>query len=388
MEDRILDLKWYIPDLSEFEISIYLEKYWELDASGFQSAVFNEQREKNLSFDTELLEDLRNDPDFICHYRSKDNLVLITPEYFTNLQIKNFLKSHAVSIPLENWTSMLTAFKIPPKNFFPEDIAFNPNWLYFKDKFIFLHPFFWSLDDFWIDYLELYGLYKNSWVSFQIAIDFSRIVSLQHYRRIALEWARYYWKPYSDTLLLLEWYEPYFIKYIRDEEFNKFFDNKILFTEFLIDPVHQTIYIEEISEIENWGYIVNRFIHCLYDRSSWKVTHMDWSLLYYDKWNYSLRKDVTLEKKPRFAVKKEKVFRIDWPINISDWKCLMFSFFYWNEMVIEYFDEEHFECYKKEFQSWWRNAYSMEKYSNETDIFLEQAIREEYEQWPAYIIFK
>ena len=286
--DKSLELDRYVPDLIDEEKEYYLKKYLNVDYFVFFDEFIKEQRVKNQMFIKDPISLLNEDEDFLKLWEKRDNLVQLVPEYFTNNNIKNFLTNHSTSVMFKQWSWCWGSVKILPMFFKENDIAFSPEWVYYKNYFIFLHPILFQLDLFWVDFLETYWKLHKNWVVFKICLDLNTMVSLDHYRRIELEKGILYWKPYSDDNLF-EWNkEAYFTKLIRDEKVEKYQGNNITSTEFLIDQKNGSFEIEEIIA-KDWIYI-NRYIHTLFDINTKNIIHFDGSLLTYNKDSYNNRK--------------------------------------------------------------------------------------------------
>lgn len=380
-QSKVEDLKRYIPDLTDVEIDLYIEKYWWLKEPDFLDKVCSIQKLKNTNYEETLTANLWIDQDFLSQFNTDDKLIRISKQRFWNRKIKNYIQNHSICIP---WTNCISVFRQPFENLNDEDFAYSPKWLYFKDFYIELHPFLQRNEGFWIEFVECFWKYWSNWSVFQIAVWVDKIVCNDQYRRVELDKWLYYWKPYSDELLIANNKGVFFTKYIRDDWLEELQKNCIPFTEFVIDNNKKSIQIEEISE---WVDICNRYIHCQFDSDKWVITHFDGSLLYYDPIEYEQRKLTTLDKNPRYAKNKEKVFRIDWAISISDWKRILYNFFYGNEMVIEYFDPWRHKEYLTELKI---RPFSNEaiKLARQRDKeFFVKAIERNYERyWQAFFI--
>lgn len=347
-DERKRLLKRYIPDLNDQDIMFYSALYPHLD-DYYITNIAEFQNKRNSIIALNFLTYIKKDQDFPTIWNKNEKLIKLTPDFFTNKSIKNFLHHHTSSSRVDNSIWVLKSIRILPEFFTENDIAYNPDWVYYKDYFIFLHPLLLQLNWFWIEFLELYWRTYKKWNRFQISLNFRKVISLNDYRRVEMEKWLWYWKPYSDENLFIKQNKSIFTKLVRDEIFKEINKNWIVFTEFFLDQKNWSFQIEEISEEEVWGFFQHRYIHCLFDLETKTISHLDWSLLFYDKESYISRTQTTLDKTPRYDIRKEKIFRIDWEIDLSKWKSLINNFFIWNELILEYFDKNAYEKLLKKY---------------------------------------
>gem|GEM_PF-6337923 len=135
--------------MNDKEIEEYLNVCSESDECVFLEKVIAMQKKKNKKIATDIIDYLKKDEN-IKSILNK-NLTILSPKYFTNKDIKNFISNHATNFVF-NVTpedklpkSAVAAIRIPSKYFNEKDIAFNPEGVYYKSYFIPLHPFLLSL---------------------------------------------------------------------------------------------------------------------------------------------------------------------------------------------------------------------------------------------------
>jgi hypothetical protein len=87
---------------------------------------------------------------------------------------------------------------------------------------------------------------------------------------------------------------------------------------------------------------MNSYVHSERDVSLRRLRHFDGAVKVYLKDSYPQRLATQLPNELK-SHKKIKLFRIDGDIDVDEWIELICLFYKLNEMLIEYFNPEHFE---------------------------------------------
>jgi hypothetical protein len=128
---------------------------------------------------------------------------------------------------------------------------------------------------------------------------------------------------------------------------NKKFDevmwNFIERTEFWYQSVDKSLQIEEITDIIFDNSYINRYLHTEFDENSKTIRHTDGSLLFYDLETKIQRSQVKLDSRLKNAQGDIKLFRIDWIVPLDEWLFILYRWFSFNELVLEWFNPEEYK---------------------------------------------
>ncbi len=359
IKNIIIDIIFHIPELKDEEILSYLQLYNWLNHSDIMNNLgeFWCCYKLNKNIENFLNNILNTDYDFKSLYDFKDWLLNINSEYFTYSKIDqnliNIYRNHNLinNIYKENfywYTIEDFPYILPINSHRKNDIIFNEDWLLYKGYFLWVDKML-TFNEFWDLLINKFKILKDSNI-FRVRIDFDYVLSLKDYRKTYFPAASYYWPAFSDDKLFDISIHQSFTKKVRDQNDN-FSDLES--TEFLIDHTKKSMQIEEIKRNDDSWFYEHRYAHMEFCEKSKTITHFDWAIIEYDEEWLISRKNVTLEKNPRYGKNKYKLFRIDWNIPLSDWKGILYHFFYWNYMILEYFDEEKYNEYKKDNNLFW-----------------------------------
>lgn len=180
---------------------------------------------------------------------------------------------------------------------------------------------------------------------FRVAVDHRRIMPKEYYMHVG-EHDAWFGPPFDRSKLD----DPNavgltVVKRVRPSLFDMF-GSKLDRTEFYWsyrDGV-KTFEAEELSgEGECFdSYYLNRYVHSERDVSLRRLRHFDGAVKVYLKDSYPQRLATQLPNELK-SHKKIKLFRIDGDIDVDEWIELICLFYKLNEMLIEYFNPEHFE---------------------------------------------
>lgn len=261
-------------------------------------------------------------------------------------------KNHTPSIKKESFLDKYPEFKDSIDkdwlvNISKLNIKWSADWLFYEDYLIYYDDLFFDLkikDSFISAFASLY-VSPSDGSEFRIRLNLDKIISKSDYRLLLLLWWAYFWPQFDIEHFFTKSTETLFTRKQRlNVWFDEYFSNKIIYTDFYIDQVNGSFLIEEIREDTQKDIFLNRLIHSEFDIKNKKIKHFDWSILYYDKENIESRKSVFLwGKYPKFAHNKCKLFRIDWQIWLEDYRNILFWFYEWNEMVLEYLDLDEYK---------------------------------------------
>ncbi len=234
---------------------------------------------------------------------------------------------------------------------FPKILNVNPEWIYIDKYFIYYDEIYDEMKmtnyfgpDFLSFFFYLIRKHENKQIDFKIKLNFNKIISLQNYKCISLFGGTYFWPEYSERNFFTKSNQTILTRKQRlNFGFMEHFGNDITYTDFYLDQRNSSFMIEEIWENKyNTDYFINRLSHSEMDIKKQIIKHFDWSLLFYENDNIKKRKDSKLSDNPKLSLKKIKVFRIDWELEMQDYIFINLVFFSDNEMVLEYFDKK---CY-------------------------------------------
>lgn len=238
------------------------------------------------------------------------------------------------------------------------EINWNKEWFYYKDYFIYYDDLFlklWIINSFIYEYLPFYNKSK-SYLQFKIKVNLDKIICKSNYKELMLLWWMYFWPEFSIDKFFTKSDKTLLIRKQRlNPKFSKYFWNNLTFTDFYIDQINNSFLIEEIWENKYNDIYLNRLIHSEFDINKEKIKHFDGSVLFYDFDNLNKRKEVLLSTYPKLSNSKYKLFRIDWLLDFEDYKNILFWFYDWNEMILEYFNlDEYKEKYKDilDYENW------------------------------------
>lgn len=306
IETLVSELSDCIDWITKDEILTYYEKYIDLWYHEISSLILKEQELKNNIPDTDKQSFFENYPEF------ED---LVDKDGLTNISLL--------------------------------ECEISRYWIYYKDYFLYFDEQIWMISSWYYFFHEFFSAkwhYSNK-THFKLSLNFDKIISRNKYKQLNRFWWYHYWPDFK--------LESFFtkadkIEFTRKIRLNPKFDNyswyKIFATEFCIDQRDNSFLIEEIWEKIFKEYFLNRLIHSEFDLENSSISHFDGSILFYDKSSLEIRQNVTLDKRPKLSKKKKKLFRIDWKLEFEDFKKILFAFYFWNEMILEYFD---FDEYKK-----------------------------------------
>lgn len=226
------------------------------------------------------------------------------------------------------------------------EIDYNKEWIFVEDYFIYYDDLFFDLgitNPFIFDFFWLYKNYSDE-CKFKIKLNFDMIVSKENYKELILLWGLFFWPEFSIDKFFTNSDKVLFTRKKRlNEKFDRYFWNKIYYTDFNIDQRDNSFLIEEIWENKYKDYYYNRLIHSKFNIENNVIEHFDGSILFYDIENLNKRKEKLLSNYPKLSCKKSKLFRIDWKLDFDWYRNLLISFYNDNEMILEYFNLDEYK---------------------------------------------
>ncbi len=128
----------------------------------------------------------------------------------------------------------------------------------------------------------------------------------------------------------------------RNTKFNELMWNIIHSTEFWYQSVDKSLQIEELTGNIFDNFYVNRYLHTEFNETDKTIKHTDWALLFYDSFERENRSHVRLDSRLKNANKDIKLFRIDWKLPLNEWLSILYSWFEYNELVLEWFAPDEY----------------------------------------------
>lgn len=107
----------------------------------------------------------------------------------------------------------------------------------------------------------------------------------------------------------------------------------------------RTFECEELVENPSFGLDTSeaifgcRYAHSEFDSSSKNITHFDGAIRAYDSEKYLNRIDLSIDRAGKNSI-YTKLFRIDGPIEITQWEELLINFYRGNPLISEYFSNQ------------------------------------------------
>ena len=113
------------------------------------------------------------------------------------------------------------------------------------------------------------------------------------------------------------------------------------FTDFCWAPRSDGIHFvcEEVPRAESYAREPSRYLHAIYNLKSEKIEHLDGALRVFTLDEISRRHALHVRSGGKLGV-REKVFRMDEPIDRDRFSALAQAFYVWNEDVGRYFTQE------------------------------------------------
>ncbi len=220
------------------------------------------------------------------------------------------------------------------------------NGIVYKNHFLFPHQFLRkqftnSLNSNFLSQFFRYYLETKNFNTFEIAIDFFRLIPIEHYQTVR-ELDHWFGAKFNTNDLD----NPSKIGVtIIGRKPSRILDltNKLIRTEFFwgLQNKIKVFEVEEISKEDQLyqNYILNRHVHSERDIDLKNLRHFDGAIKIYHQSDYKERFESKFPDVPK-NYKKIKLFKIDGNIDLQIWINLISSFFLNNEMVLEYFDPE------------------------------------------------
>ncbi|HWW62947.1 MAG TPA: hypothetical protein VN181_16350, partial [Thermoanaerobaculia bacterium] len=197
--------------------------------------------------------------------------------------------------------------------------------------------------DFLGRFIRYYHVSKGA-NGFRIAIDHRRIMPKEYYEHVG-EFDTWFGPPFDRGRLD----DPNavgltVVKRVRPSLFDMV--NKLDRTE-VFWSYRDGVKTFEVEELSSEGasfdsYYLNRYVHSERDINLHRLRHFDGAVKVYLKDSYQQRL-ATQPPNELKSYRKVKLFRVDGDIDVDEWIELICLFYKHNEMLLEYFNPEHFE---------------------------------------------
>ncbi|HEX7608852.1 MAG TPA: hypothetical protein VF370_06005 [Candidatus Cryosericum sp.] len=99
----------------------------------------------------------------------------------------------------------------------------------------------------------------------------------------------------------------------------------------------KTVQIEELCPFDqDLGYVMNRYVHARWDVTKRCFSHLDGAVRMYNQRQYEHRCSNDIRHCNQRTGFYKKLFRVDGTVDVTTWNDLVSSFYYGNELVLEY----------------------------------------------------